>query len=65
MLHICYAIVFQFDSHLCDFPYFFSIFETFHSIHLGFRLRVRLRLVLGFALGLRLRVRAGFLNLGC
>jgi len=41
MLHIWYAIAFQFDSHLGDFPFLFStFFKTFQSFRLGVRFRV-------------------------
>jgi len=49
MLHIWYAIAFQFDSFL-----FFTFFKTFQRLRLGLGLAfgLALRLVLGLALGL-------------
>ena len=41
MPHIWYAIAFQFDSHLVDFPFlFFTFYKTFQTLRLGVRFRV-------------------------
>ena len=41
MLHVWYAIAFQFDPHLGDFLFlFFTFFKTFQSLRLGVRFRV-------------------------
>jgi len=54
MLHIWYAIAFQFDSHLVDFPFnFFSFFQNFPKITLRFRVSVWVSVKVSVRVGVR------------
>jgi len=56
MLHVKYAVAFQFNSHLGNFPFLlFTSFKTFQSLRLG----VRFRICVWVSVRVSVRVRVG------
>jgi len=59
-LHIGYAIAFQFDSHLGDFPFlFFYFFQNVQSLCLGVRFSIWVSFGVSIRVTIRVSIRAG------